>query len=148
MQVGSGVIPRHLCFSLSQRRDSSKGGISTTIRIKALEFTRNGARMFRVLNIRGVLPKEKLNEDYTDDMPSFWLTRSGKTIKLHDGTTLCVNGEYHMGVFIRILTEIERAGNRLHEMNKEKHDERVAKMRAARNDKKPFVPVGEVNIKI
>jgi hypothetical protein len=104
--------------------------------------------MFRVLNIRGVLPKEKLDENYVDSAPSFWLTRSGKTIKLFDGTTLSVNGEYRNGVFKRILGEIEKAGNRLHEMNQKKHEAVVAKIKAMRKDAKPFIAIGEKTFKI
>lgn len=97
-----------------------------TVRIKTLEFTRTpkpgkiSVLMYRVLSIRGVLTKDKLDPEYVASSPSFWLTASHRTIKLFDGTTLCVNGEYRMGVMRKILKAIDCAGDRLHKMNEEK----------------------------
>ena len=81
--------------------------------------------MYRVVGIKGVLPKERLDEDYASKMPSFWLTRSGRTIKLFDGTTLSVNGEYRKPVFTRILRDISKAGDRLHAINREKYVDKI-----------------------
>jgi hypothetical protein len=96
-----------------------------TIRIRTHEFVRNGIPMYRVVGIKGVLPKERIDTDYASKMPSFWLTRSGRTIKLFDGTTLSVNGEYRKPVFTRILREISKAGDRLHTINREKYVEKI-----------------------
>jgi len=92
-----------------------------TVRIQVLEFERNGRRLYRVTGIKGVLTKERLDSEYVSESPSFWLTQSRRTIKLFDGTTLSVNGEYKKSVFARILREISKAGDRLHEMNREKY---------------------------
>jgi hypothetical protein len=90
-----------------------------TVRIKTQEFLRNGVRMYRVLSIRGVLTKDKMNPQYVESNPSFWLTDSHKTIRLFDGTTLCVNGEYKSAVIFKIMNTIKIAGNRLHRINQE-----------------------------
>jgi hypothetical protein len=109
-------------FLPGERRESRKQRRNKmTIRIRTHEFVRNGKLMYRVVGIKGVLPKERLDSDYTSEMPSFWLTKSRRTLKLCDGTTLSVNGEYKKSVFTRILREINKAGDRLHAMNREKH---------------------------
>jgi hypothetical protein len=79
------------------------------------------------MGIKGVLPKERLDPEYISEMPSFWITNSRRTIKLADGTTLSVGGEYKKSVFNRILREISRAGDRLHKMNREKHVQTIKK---------------------
>jgi hypothetical protein len=88
-----------------------------TVRIKTQEFTRAGVRMYRVLSIRGVLTKEKLDPIYVGNDPSFWLTPSHKSIKLFNGTTISVNGEYKASVFGKLLKQIANAGDRLHKIN-------------------------------
>lgn len=103
-----------------------------TVRIKTQQFSRNGVCMYRVLAIRGALPKNKLDAEYTSSAPSFWLTPSQNSIKLFEGETLSVNGEYKTSVLIKILNRIEDAGNRLHQINKKKHEAAVAAMEAAR----------------
>lgn len=146
MRIGfeslSPVFPRVMVGIIE-----TKGGMNTTIRIKAQEFTRNGARMYRVLNIRGVLTKDRLDPQYVGSMPSFWLTNSHKTLKLFDGTTLSVNGEYHASVFCKILNEIEKAGNRLHTLNQAKYREK--RKRQTQKEARTYdVPVGEKVFKI
>lgn len=88
-----------------------------TVRIKTTEFIRSGVRMYRVLSIRGVLTKEKLDPIYVGQEPSFWLTASHKTIKMFNGATISVNGEYKASVFGRLLKGIALAGDRLHKIN-------------------------------
>jgi hypothetical protein len=100
-----------------------------TVRVRTEEFLRNGVRMYRVLNIRGVLTKDRLDSQYVRTSPSFWLTDSHKTIRMFDGTTLSINGEYRAAVFRKILRMIDAAGNRLHKINQEKY--RVKKLREA-----------------
>jgi hypothetical protein len=118
-----------------------------TIRIRTQEFVRNGRHLYRVTNVKGVLPKGKLDPQYVASMPSFWLTETGKTIKLYDGTTLSINGVYRKSVFARILRMISKAGDRLHAMNLAKHREnanRQLQAQATAND----VVVNEKTFKI
>jgi hypothetical protein len=98
-----------------------------TVRVRTEEFERNGIPMYRVVGIHGVLQKDKLDEEYTAKMPSFWLTSTRKTLKLCDGTTLSVNGVYRKPVFMRILKQITQGGDRLHAMNREKYIAKIAK---------------------
>ena len=119
-----------------------------TIRIKVEEFIRNGRHMYRVMNVRGVLKKDKLDPQYVACAPSFWLTDTGKTIKLYDGTTLSVNGEYRKPVFARILRSISAAGDRLHAMNQAKYREKLESQKARKTIRSLDVPVRDRTFKI
>ena len=104
-----------------------------TVRIKTQEFTRAGVRMYRVLSIRGVLTKDKLDPIYVGQEPSFWLTPSHKTIKMFSGATISVNGEYKASVFGKLLRGIAVAGDRLHKLNQLKRQASEARARLEKN---------------
>lgn len=92
-----------------------------SIRIKVRAFVDdNGVPKYEVLNIRGVLSYERLPLGYVSSAPSFWLTKSRRTIKLYDGRTLGIKGVFRKPVFERFITDIARAGDRLHEINGDK----------------------------
>ena len=112
-----------------------------TVRIRTQEFARNGARMYRVLSIRGVLTRDKLDPQYVESEPSFWLTASHRTIKMFDGATISVNGEYKASVLVKLLNKIEVAGNRLHKLNQERYkakqmQEALARVKTVRENMK------------
>ena len=88
-----------------------------SIRIRARAFVDRGVRKYEVLNIRGIMPREKLPKRYVESAPSFWLTKTGKTIKLHDGRTMSIGGIYRKVVFDRFIKDINIAGDRLHVLN-------------------------------
>jgi len=93
----------------------------TSIRIRVRAFVDNNiVPKYEVLGIRGVLPYERLPLGYVSSAPSFWLTKSRRTIKLFDGRTLGIGGIYRKPVFERFITDIARAGDRLHEINGDK----------------------------
>lgn len=123
-----------------------------TVRIQTQEFIRNGRYMYRVTGIKGVMKRERLDPEYISAMPSFWLTQSGRTIKLYDGTTLSINGEYRKPVFARILKEINRGGDRLHEINREKYIAKIAsnvqKIVKARENKRDDTTVRSRTFKV
>lgn len=100
--------------------------------------------MYRVVNIRGVLTKDRLDQQYVGTSPSFWLTDSHKTIRMFDGTTLSINGEYKASVFGKFLKMIEAAGNRLHKINQERY--RAKKTREAAQAKRDSVKANDVPI--
>jgi hypothetical protein len=89
--------------------------------------------MYRVLSIRGVLTKDKLDPIYVGNAPSVWLTSSHKTIKMFDGETLSVNGEYRASVLVRLLNKIALAGDRLHKINQVKRLASEAQRQASEN---------------
>jgi hypothetical protein len=134
-------------FIFPRRGDKEKTGGKEimTVRIRTEEFVRTGVRMYRVLSIRGVLTKDKLDPQYVGTAPSFWLTTSHKTIKMFDGATISVNGVYKSSVFCKLLNKIEVAGNRLHKLNQERYRAKKAKEAAVEKRevaKANDIPVG------
>lgn len=88
-----------------------------SIRIRVRAFVDRGVRKYEVLNIRGILPRERLPKSYVEKSPSFWLTKTGRTIKLYDGRTMSIGGIYRKPVFESFIRDIEIAGDRLHALN-------------------------------
>ena len=97
-----------------------------SIRIRVRGFIDRGVKKFEVTGIRGVLPRERLPKRYVESFPSFWLTKSRKTLKLFDGRTLSIGGIYRKKVFEDFVRDIEIAGNRLHALNDHIVNERDA----------------------
>lgn len=89
----------------------------TSIKIKVRAFVDRGVRKYVVLGIKGVLPRERLPKSYVERFPSFWLTKTRKTVKLFDGRTLSIGGIYRKPVFDGFIRDIEIAGDRLHALN-------------------------------
>jgi hypothetical protein len=154
IEAPSGRMWHHSCgvrspdTCISPKRGLSKNGgkKNMTVRIRTEEFLRNGIRMYRVLNIRGALTKDRLDPQYVGSSPSFWLTDSHKTIRMFDGTTISINGEYRNSVFRKMLRAIETAGNRLHKINQEKY--RAKKVREALQTKRESAKANDVKISI
>lgn len=115
-----------------------------TVRIRTEQFLRNGVPMYRVVNIRGVLTKDRLDKQYVGTMPSFWLTDTHKTIRMFDGTTVSINGEYKATVFAKFLNAIEAAGNRLHKINRERYQ--AKKARASAQAKRESAKANDVKV--
>jgi hypothetical protein len=88
-----------------------------SIRIRVRAFVDRGIKKFEILQIKGVLPREKLPKKYVEQFPSFWLTKSRKTLKLYDGRTLSIGGIYRKATFDGFIRDIELAGDRLHLLN-------------------------------
>ena len=88
-------------------------------------FVERGVLKYRVLGIKGVLPRDKLPKRYVESAPSFWLTKTGKTLKLFDGRTLSVNGIYRKSTFEKFMMDIDVAGDRLHFLNQHIEDVRA-----------------------
>ena len=135
---------------MPRSRYNPEEGIKTKRRKKHdSKFKRSGVTMFRVLNIRGALTKDKLDPAYVSSAPSFWLTESRRTIKMSDGTTISVNGVYKASVFLKLLKMIAVAGDRLHKINKAKHAAiGVATLLARKSAEANDVPVGVKVFKI
>jgi len=72
---------------------------------------------YEILNIKGVLTKDKLPKRYVESDPSFWLTESRKTLKMFGGKTMSIGGIFRKATFERFMQEIDIAGDRLHLMN-------------------------------
>jgi hypothetical protein len=87
------------------------------VRIKVHAFVERGVLKYKVLGIKGVLPRDKLPKRYVESSPSFWLTKTGKTLKLFDGRTLSVGGIYRKSTFEKFMMDIDIAGDRLHLLN-------------------------------
>jgi hypothetical protein len=87
------------------------------VRIKVRAFVDRGVQKYEVLGIKGVLTREKLPKRYVESDPSFWLTKSHKTLKLSNGRTLSVGGIYRKATFEKFMMDIDVAGDRLHLIN-------------------------------
>jgi hypothetical protein len=95
------------------------------VRIKVRAFVERGVLKYQVLGIKGVLPREKLPKRYVESAPSFWLTKTHKTLKLFDGRTLSIGGIYRKSTFEKFVADIDLAGDRLHLINQQIEDVRV-----------------------
>lgn len=89
----------------------------TSVRIKVRAFVERGIMKYEILNIKGVLTKDKLPKRYVESDPSFWLTESRKTLKMFGGKTMSIGGIFRKATFERFMQEIDIAGDRLHLMN-------------------------------
>jgi hypothetical protein len=98
-------------------RSKEKEGGHTSIKIKIRAFVDRGVKKYVVLGIKGVLPRDKLPKSYVEHFPSFWLTKTRKTLKLYDGRTLSIGGIYRKATFDGFIRDIEIAGDRLHALN-------------------------------
>ena len=115
--AANGCKPRSRNLPEKGNKTNEQEVKNVTVRIRTQEFLRSGVRMYRVQSIRGVLTKDKLDPIYVGTAPSFWITQTRKTIKMHDGATISVNGEYKSAVLLKLLREIALAGDRLHKIN-------------------------------
>jgi len=110
--------PRTVFLSCEGREGKTKARCRhTSIKIKVRAFVDRGIRKYVVLGIKGVLPRERLPKSYVERFPSFWLTKTRKTVKLFDGRTLSIGGIYRKAVFDGFIRDIEIAGDRLHLLN-------------------------------